>query len=867
MKKNKIRSLLIGAALVSAFAVSGCGASGGSSSNSSKEAVVTNDKVVKPPITISPMAPIPVQGVGHKFNTRINNSDKKDYTLKSINVIDPVSGKDLTDDSIVVDYKMCNTIMSNKFCYIDITPSINIDKSSAFIIRATFSSNGSKDEIANQMIRIDEKITENDGLYFKNDIHEIIADNNGRYSMSLPVVLGQDFASIKVTNGTLICDSQNRTKGSACTYILDGKISSDNTLVATNLILQGDKAAKNTDSNTNTDIVLRSNTLVRSGDKEYSYLLLSQPQDIKASTDGSYTKSTITAFNIGNKNAKSFIINAGNGFSVNHKCGTELVTQGSCTTEVDLLPNSTQINLSGVITFSYDDVSTFANIFYNASALNVGLTVTPRGELTNTIIGLDKKVTYIIKNTGGFDLNNVAIKISGNADDFKLDNDSCNGTLEPSKQCFVELTYSPEKTQNRAKIDLGVTANYEDSNQNKMTIYSGTAISYSAVEASNLLTLNPDLHDFVAKTNDGNDTRIYTIKNVGNYTVSFDALTFDKDNNDFNVINNSCLDKKSLEGVGSTCVIQAKFTPSYDYTNEIIKMTLPVNILGVTKAIKSTPLILKANLNSSLNAISAPYISYTTEIKMLSNNNDSTFGDITNNMINFLMLSSRSVSVTYTFSNEVGVGVASSFNVATAKLPVQFEVDNDKTTCSINNEYKPLAAGSDCSVVIIIPKKTAFNDGALISLMGSLSLEYSYLDLNSMERVKVDTENVNVNITRNPISKLDIKATVFEENGDNYISLSWDAANATELPTGKSNIYYITVASPDKFDPSYTSSSICKLTINEPGLCSKIDKLPAAFDLERPDRKLKVTLTHSEDSSYKQTYNVPLTLPQPSQNK
>ncbi len=340
---NEIYPLLMGVALLSATTITGCTSGGGSAAS---KADGTGTAVTRHnPITISPMASIPAAGVGHEFSLRINNDSKQNYTVDKIEVIDPLTEKS-AEKQVVLNTAACDKVAKGSFCTVGFKPLVA--NSSAYIIKATLSS-GTQTETASQLIRINQKMVARDGIYFNNDINEIMADSNGKYSLSLPIVLNQDFQSIKVTNGRLDCES--KSKGSACTYTLAGSVSADKSLVATNVELI---TPSKTYSSTTTQI--KSDTLVRTNRPNYARILLSQPLDIKAELDGTQTPAKIVAFNLGNESATNVTVSSSSGFTATSDCNTLLSPGSTCGINVTLAKGKEEekeLSITGSIGVKY----------------------------------------------------------------------------------------------------------------------------------------------------------------------------------------------------------------------------------------------------------------------------------------------------------------------------------------------------------------------------------------------------------------------------------------------------------------------------------------------------------------------------------
>lgn len=710
MKRNQI-SLLLSSLVLSTTIVVGCNSGASSNGSTSSPETITTARQV--PISISPMAAIPLTGVGHQFTLRISNGSSADYTLNSIEVIDPLTGKN-ANDKITVNSALCEKIAKNSYCAIKITPQ-KIDSSAAFIIRAHVSSNG-KQETISQLIRISDKIKAHNGIYYNNDIGEVVANSKSKYTLALPVVLDDSFSDMKVTNGLLDCEG--KSKGSSCTYILNGSISGDKTLVATNIEGTHKQSGQK-------EQLLKSDTLVRTN-MDYAKVVLSQPTDIVADENGNHKPATIVAYNLGNVPATDVVVTTSKGFTTGDNGCTAGITGGdNCTIDANLGNAADQVSVSGslVLTYSGEDktdeeVST--QLFYDATHLGVDLELKPEGnssDFNDVLVTTSKTLTYTLKNTDKKTLTDITVGLDDKVG-FSYLASSCPTSLESGKECKIEVTYTPRASTNgQSSITaLMVTAKYnavEGKNTVEKTIYAETPISYSSLDVITQFNVSPQRGQSFAAQIGGEDIRKYIITNVSNYASSLApaviAGSHGLNPNEF-TFDGGC--EKTLDSSNRSCEIVATFAPTQIHTIKEMKISVVATGLDGVSVTKDIDLI--AHLTSSTaTANTGPNISVTGPIIQQiegSNNSDfATIDDISKpTSISFGMFEGRSVVLQYIFKNADNAGIANNFNVAVGGMSSVFELQNNggaTPNCPVGDKTGVLNPNSECSVWIQVPKE------------------------------------------------------------------------------------------------------------------------------------------------------------------
>lgn len=144
---------------------------------------------------------IPTQAQGNAFSVRIHNSFAKQFSLKSLSILDPKTG--VADSSLAsATGTMCSTVPARNNCSISITP--HLTGSGSFILQAELLDSEGKLHILKQLLRVSDKINGTNGIVFDNDLNNL-ASVDGNYHMSFPVVLDAKFDELKASNGTVLC--------------------------------------------------------------------------------------------------------------------------------------------------------------------------------------------------------------------------------------------------------------------------------------------------------------------------------------------------------------------------------------------------------------------------------------------------------------------------------------------------------------------------------------------------------------------------------------------------------------------------------------------------------------------------------------
>lgn len=472
--------LVLGAVVVF---LSSCGGGAGSEAIADQQPL-TGD------VKFSSMASIPlVHGLEiGSYSLEIQNGSSREYFLKNLRIINPLSGKeDLRLGK--VETSACSKILANTSCDITIKPLLN--KPVSFILEADMLDEDKKIKTIRQIVRVSDKLATNGGIMLKNDIGEI-ASVDGKYSLVIPVLLTESFDSINVDNGSLVCHD-GYTKNSSCSYILSGAINND-TLLTTKIIgYRQNRAVSINSFSTNVTKKIAAN------------LLLSQPDDIiYRKEDPLSNRTTLTIFNNGNYTAGNIRAATTDSISIikdnTTTCGVLLAPHAACNISVKA---ESQINGSDLITVNYlpsntEEVAKTAAANVLRIILSSPLLSISRldGSLTDASAGETKNINLLIKNDGGKKLTSLMFNlgttsVTNNRLGFNIVSDSgcgLNGSqsLASGESCVLRVSYSVRNldgisNDEKGIVKLGLVGKYIESD--------GTATSYAA-ESSYMYSTN-----------------------------------------------------------------------------------------------------------------------------------------------------------------------------------------------------------------------------------------------------------------------------------------------------------------------------------------------------------------------------------------
>lgn len=894
-KRNILYSLCIAGVLI------GCSNGGFDSQTPSGNNIVTEKE---PQISFDEVATVPLmdkKSIG-SYLVKISNTFDQKYNLRKIQVINPLTGKE--DSSLAtINSKLCSYIPANGSCSINVTP--NLSKSGSFIIEAILSGEDKKIKTIRQIIRVSDKIASNKGIAFKNDISKIVS-TNGKYGLSIPVVLTEDFDDIKATNGSLVCNGGFK-KNSNCSYLLSGDTLGDNTLVETKLTgYRKGKIVSSTSYTTRVATAISAN------------LLLSQPEDIvieRNETDASGVvsaadnTSTLTIYNSGNFNATDIASEITNGAlrivsGDDTTCGTLLAPHSSCNIQVEA---SGQNNGNGSIQVDYrphvdaDNLnSASANILYMVAgeALPGTSFENVAGGLENTARGTTSTQDIRIANNGRYNLTDLKFSLNQDsnsngsfvispapaADDGSVHPCNISGTQElvtpehleaiattdettadeteeaatPVSFCDLRISYTAPNAEVNGNVSLTVAGNYQDG-QGSSQSYSNTAsYDYSAVNAFDVLTISPIHAVNLSAPPTGSDSEEFLLTNTSSQDLVLGELNFAMPlpgvTRPTTAIPDTvvCDSGNTLAGFAS-CTVRIVYQPTVATTRAGTNFNIPVASIGGVNTNGTVVHTIPTWVVSALGAGGTANINATVIARDNAGNEVANAAPTTTPYA-FVLSNGNLIDFTYNFTNTGSP--AMHFNVATSSLPVQAEIVADGTTCPVGSNIGNLGnlpPDNSCNVVVRVPRASAVAAGLITdSAITGINLPYSWTDSAGVNTENNEANNRQVAITTGWASGLTATATgIFTEEGVYRVTVNTTITGLV-VGSGIGNNAAITVT------PVFTGASnvqTCSLNNSSDGArtCSSTFDLPLSMPQGEYSVVVRLTAGTGNTASTQQT--------------
>jgi hypothetical protein len=741
---------------------------------------------------------------GGSYIVKISNMLDQKYFLKKIRVINPLTGKE--DKSLAtVNSALCPSIAANNTCGLNIKPQLS--QSGSFILEADLIGEDKTTKTIRQIIRVSDKIVSNNGIAYKNDIAAIVT-SNGKYSLSIPVVLTENFDKITATNGSLVCND-GFNKNTSCSYLLSGDTLGDNTLLETKLTgYKKNKAVSTSSYNTRVTTSINAN------------LLLSQPADIEIVESAIDSRTVLTIFNSGNLNATNVTsdITVGNLRIVsgdNTTCGSLLAPHSDCNIEIEGFGQS---NGSGSIQVSYNasaerEISSIANILYTVAGTPLPSVSFSNiaGGLENTARGTTSTLDLRIANNGRYNLSNVRFNISpdnqGNGSFVISGRPAGDGIVPcstggtqtlvttnhvepinpededaviPSSFCDLRISYTAPDASVSGNVVLGVSADYTDGHSADNGYSVSSTYQYSAINSFDVLTVSPIHAVNLSAPPAGEDVEEFLLTNVGSQNLVLGNLTF-SDNipglsrtteiPDTDV----CANNGTLAG-GASCTVRIVYAPIAPVARQGTDFNIPVTSIGGV-ATADTTHTLPTWVASAAGADQNANINVTVTDNAAIGTGNTAIGDGTAaTPYQFVLSNGHSIDFNYRFTNIAGSGPAMHFNVATSSLPIQAEVVANAAgpggvACTgVGSAVQNLAAGDACDVVVRVPRASAVAAGLITNAATTtITLPYSWTDQAGVQTNDGAANPRSVNITTGWVTGLTTTASgSFLDDGTAY---------------------------------------------------------------------------------------------------
>lgn len=743
MRNHKLKALSLVLLLLSGC--SNTGNSGGTGAVPTVEEAVTLEN----PVRLDQLGVLPASNSSAaSYLLQLANYSKDKYTLDSVRVIDLDTGKD--SKLVSVASQACSTVSANGSCSIQLTP--HTSHSADVKLEVNLKDKLGANTKLVQLIRVSGELSSNNGgIVMLNDVDRIVTED-GNYSLSIPVVLGESYDDIKASNGSLICNTDGYQKGSSCTYQVSGKVSGTSAVVSTRL--EGIKAGK-------TATVQEANTKVEVA--KGAHLLLSHGAKIN------YPESSteITVYNSGNIQATSIAasVEANSGLEIiaaaANNCEATLVANDTCKVKVKIKGSN---NGQAPVKIAYKDGTTDntaqTNVRYKVAAATAGVTFTESSNnLANAIIGgKTREATITVKNTGNRTLEGISYYLapagSSGLTVVKGAENGCNlagATLAANESCSLSVKYTPTAPQASKVINLVLNSKYTDQNGQSHALLSSHGLNYSAAKAisGNLVWSLISGKTNLVIVNDGLDSELATWElrntlaadeNLAAQAVNVSLVTpFAINGLAVAPVNaTTCpLTNSSIAG-NSFCQYKVTYGPTRDEQAQIdVGLKAAYNFYtGIAESSS-------ASFKVASSAAPQPKI----EVGVAISGTQVTGDGSQTTPWSFTAYNDKTINLTYTFTNN-GSLKAEKFNIDLGNLPQGSALKN--TDCPNGAVASELELGAKCTATIDIPDPDLFAvpnlvNGNLNSVILKLDLPYSYNYNNSVYRGQGDTKHVKFN--------------------------------------------------------------------------------------------------------------------------
>lgn len=839
MRRKATYLALLGSAVI----FSGCG--GVVSSNSAQ--LPGGDSVVQlaNPVRLSQLGVLPASDSGSaSYLIQLTNYGQDKYTLESARILDLGTGKDSKLVSVVS--QACGVIAANGSCSIQLTPH-TLQSADVKLEVHVKDEKGSIKKLV-QIVRIDSELNaKRGGIVMLNDVSRIVTED-GNYSLSIPVVLGENYDEVKASNGNLFCNTPGYQKGNSCTYLVNGKIVGSSAVVSTRL--EGTRAGK-------TETIQDANTKVEVA--KGAHLLLSSGVKIMYPEVSTY----ITMFNSGNTEATDILSsiqnNAGLQLDVaeSSPCGTELAANDYCKIKVNV---AGVINGQSPVTVAYKDngadYTAITNVSYTVANAMAGVQLIGKSNnLANAIVsGKVREALIEVENTGNRELVGVNYYLapSGRAG-LKLEPaaiDGCdlsgNATLALGAKCNLSVKYTPTAAEAGKSINLVLNSKYKDEYQQEHSLVSlyGLVYSADAVSAANLELTKISGNDILFILTDGRaqESATWSLRNTLAADENLPA-------SDVNIV----LDPTTIDGLtisplkpvecplgtasiagGSSCEYVVNYGPTKQAT-AITNVTLKASYSLAGKGLSNSDVF-------KVQADERPKISVSVEasdggnssVVFNGNGSQATPWTVLGSSNNFML-------VKYVFSN-VGNFPAERFNVDVGNLPRGFALE--QTNCNIGTDFiESFNPGESCEATFKTPVfdfAPNLQNSNLNSASLKIDVPYSYIYDGSVYSDHSDSKYVNFSRLWTSVSHSGQISSITND--------AYEFEVVTNIsPIKDSRVSYPITVTPTLKNP-IAGVVLKPCTIDSENQVSCINKISLPKDLFVPSSKLLVTFTTQGNS-------------------
>lgn len=702
---NIKRIAKISAIALSAAVVIGCGG-GANGTNSSNN--TTNDIIGNGTVYLDQLGVVPVRsGYKSTYLLRINNGTGSSYTIESVKVTDITGSKDQSDIVKLV-ASIGKEIPANGSSSIQFSPQLAI--SGDVLLTVTLKAADGKSQVLHQLIRMSDQVGSSAGVGAINDIGQINS-KDGSYSISVPIILTQDFDKVSAANGSVLCSAAGFKSGNSCTLLIKGKALADHTIVNTRVsgYRDGHEVAFS-DGGVLIEKVEAANLLISHG--------------VKVKADGKESAS-ITIFNSGNSSATNLQVTGLQKLSViNSDACSQVEANKPCEYKVTA---TSDVNGNEPFTVSYNEgQEVTTNVGYKAENPQMDITSKINGSLINTLINDGpNQVTIKLTNNSNRNLENMKVSLPAAAKGFTLGGD-CSGIMKGG--CDITVDYEPKDVINNATLNLNITGTYTSVDGIVKQYFTTISIPYSAVMLAHILTITPKNGnaDLVATIGQGAEAD-FTIHNTAKKLTANVVQTLLRNVDTPGVV----IDGLSLEFSGCSkgrfqlkaqgnCGVKVIYAPQPDIVAKVNnEITVDYNINNQSVLGRSESFFSEVTSGNRA-AIMTEVTAENKPIGMTENGNTYQFTALRDNVL----------TLRYTFSNK-GNQDAANFNVT--GIPFGAEVVDDE--CAITgSQVGIIAKSAECFIKLKIPtssfleQQASFESEALLVANVELPIRYSYND-------------------------------------------------------------------------------------------------------------------------------------------
>lgn len=719
------------ALLGSVVILNGCGGTGNNTSSNNLDP----KPILENPVRLDQLGVLPASNSSvASYLLQLTNYGQDKYTLDSVRVIDLATGKE--SKLVSVASQACSTVSVNGSCSIQLTP--HTLQSADVKLEVNLKDKlGAKTKLV-QLIRISGELSANKGgIVMLNDVSRIITED-GNYSLSIPVVLGEDYDEIKASNGRLICNTSAYQKGSSCTYQVSGKITGNFAAVSTRL--EGIKAGK-------TASVQEASTKVEVA--KGAHLLLSHGTEINHPD----VSGEITVFNSGNTEATNVLasVEDNSGLKLDttaaSQCGTTLAANDSCKIKVDVVSIN---NGHDSLKVAYEDNGTNytvgTNIRYNVANALAGIKFNEKSNnLANAIIhGKTREAIIEVENTGNRDLIGAkyyltpSAKSGLNLETTAIDGCDLSGSavLAPGAKCNVSIKYIPTVPGVDKTINFVLNSKYIDENGQSHSLLNSYALVYSATEVSsaNLELKKISGNDVLSISNDdiSNDSATWSLRNTLAADENLPASEVNIGLNPATIDGLKIAPTEPAECPLGTATINGDSACDYTVTYGPTKLDRTLTDIALIADYTLDSKALSNNAEFKLVSSAVPEPKITIEVRLFKPAGVAVEGGLPNSPTDphsFVAVNSSYIPVEYKFIND-GSKAAKDFNVDIGNLP--FGTSVLSKDCPVGLEAVTFDVGQSCTVTVRIPDQNLVNSrpnllaGSLNSAIIKLNLSYSY---------------------------------------------------------------------------------------------------------------------------------------------